>query len=996
MKTRVASLLLIAVLGQVLCSHAGTVLKRTLTYDSALEDQRIANAGLEQVQDRQFTGCTGWELGYEVDPDTQHAGRFSARCANTSAAEHRGLTFVVELNQTEPVPIIAECWSKAEQVSGGRDGNYSLYLDLEYMDGTPLWGQISPFQPGSHDWQKRTVTVVPAKPIRHVQVHAIFRRRSGTAWFDDLKLWELRLPGGARQFDAVPVETTESPGKQSMEGATRIFVRDVAGPSDFILLDQLLSDTDPPGLVSGRAVDKTLQLDVELALERRAGVERIDGIIRDLSGQDRAITVYLSARIGADGWRWHDDQRTSRIISGKGKYRNWIRAWAGANQMASQYPLACISTDARAEVVAAPLDVPRLWRFAYDADSRELYAAVDLGLTAATERFASSATFSLVRYPCEAAWGFRRALERYYELFPHCFTKRNQREGIWMPFTDIATVAGFADFGFQFQEGAPNVAFDEQHGIYSFVYVEPMSHWLSMPKGMDRTLERAIAYVRQRAGEGQAQSKATLSAAIETQDGDWSGNTLVAPWCDGALFQLNPSPNVDSASANGMTQFEHEWQRIENAFRNAGRQGGAWRPWKLGYEVVPGEGRKGSRSIRVRRRTDEAAGGATQHVVLNQTTAVPLVARVWTRAEDVSGEQDNDYSLYIDLVYADGSHGWGFAVPARTGTHDWQLLERTIQPAKPVRSLSYHLLLRGAHAGKAWFDDAALTQAGTDENLLKRGDFDERQTTDAAAPELDGTYIDSFEMGASVRNYRRAHFAKTETPLVFDSEGRVCQLGIFNTVEFAREVARRMWSQGKMMFANSTPHRFPWGAAYLDVMGTETNWARDGEYTPNPDAVMNYRRAICYQRPYLLLLNTVYDDFEPEWVELYFKRCTAYGIFPGFFSHNAADDPYWTRPELYERDRPLFLKYIPVIQALSAAGWEPVTHARSGNPSVYIERFGRPGGALFLTLFNDSHEPQTAAVSADLEKLGLDRLPARIAQPLTLAPEDVLVVLLRK
>lgn len=116
--------------------------------------------------------------------------------------------------------------------------------------------------------------------------------------------------------------------------------------------------------------------------------------------------------------------------------------------------------------------------------------------------------------------------------------------------------------------------------------------------------------------------------------------------------------------------------------------------------------------------------------------------------------------------------------------------------------------------------------------------------------------------------------------------------------------------------------------------------------------------AICYQRPYLFLMNTVYDEFRPEWVKLCFKRSIAWGHFPSFFSHNAADDPYWQRPNLYNRDRPLFQKYIPVCATLSRAGWEPVTHARATPDHVCVERFGPDeDGAVYLTLFNDSDAP---------------------------------------
>ena len=49
------------------------------------------------------------------------------------------------------------------------------------------------------------------------------------------------------------------------------------------------------------------------------------------------------------------------------------------------------------------------------------------------------------------------------------------------------------------------------------------------------------------------------------------------------------------------------------------------------------------------------------------------------------------------------------------------------------------------------------------------------------------------------------------------------------------------------------------------------------------------------------------------------KRSLAYGCFPGFFSHNAAEGHYFTRPELYDRDRPLFRKYVPLCKLVAEA-----------------------------------------------------------------------------
>jgi hypothetical protein len=111
-------------------------------------------------------------------------------------------------------------------------------------------------------------------------------------------------------------------------------------------------------------------------------------------------------------------------------------------------------------------------------------------------------------------------------------------------------------------------------------------------------------------------------------------------------------------------------------------------------------------------------------------------------------------------------------------------------------------------------------------------------------------------------------------------------------------------------------------------------------------------------------MNSAFESFSHALVEKYMKRSLAYGFFPGFFSHNASEGHYFTRPELYERDRPLFRKYLPLCKLVAEAGWEPITGARSSDERVHIERFGDQG-MRYLTIFNDSPEHRTAAIVPD-------------------------------
>ena len=175
-------------------------------------------------------------------------------------------------------------------------------------------------------------------------------------------------------------------------------------------------------------------------------------------------------------------------------------------------------------------------------------------------------------------------------------------------------------------------------------------------------------------------------------------------------------------------------------------------------------------------------------------------------------------------------------------------------------------------------------------------------------------------------DFRRDHFTAATTPLVFSPEEH--RPAIFRGLiafEYVRGIEQDMRRAGKLMMANGDPGRLCWLAPMLDVLGTETDWHPQGKWQPMPDAELLYRRALCKGKPFCFLMNTRFEDFSPELVEKYMKRCLAYGMFPGFFSADAAGGHYFTRPELYNRDRPLFKRYIPLCKQVAEAGWEPIT-----------------------------------------------------------------------
>jgi hypothetical protein len=116
-----------------------------------------------------------------------------------------GASQTLTLNRTNTAPIIVRGWSRSEEVSGGSDNDYSLYVDIVYQDGTPLWGQTGNFRDGTHDWEQREFVIAPEKPIRSLTLHCIFRGHSGRAWFDDVEVSEAYAPAGSVLFQGTPM-----------------------------------------------------------------------------------------------------------------------------------------------------------------------------------------------------------------------------------------------------------------------------------------------------------------------------------------------------------------------------------------------------------------------------------------------------------------------------------------------------------------------------------------------------------------------------------------------------------------------------------------------------------------------------------------------------------------------------------------------------------------------------------------------------------------------
>ncbi|MEN6401111.1 MAG: hypothetical protein ABFD94_04145, partial [Armatimonadia bacterium] len=240
--------------------------------------------------------------------------------------------------------------------------------------------------------------------------------------------------------------------------------------------------------------------------------------------------------------------------------------------------------------------------------------------------------------------------------------------------------------------------------------------------------------------------------------------------------------------------------------------------------------------------------------------------------------------------------------------------------------------------------------------------------------DLDGFYYDGLTAGL---NYNPEHFKTHDAPILWDPVNKQPYINnFFSSVEFARGTAELLRPRGQITMMNGALGDSFYVVPWLDILGAET-----GLIIPRKD--FNYIRTVIYHKPFLTLLKGNYEkQIDRPQMELFMKRCLAYGVYPGFFdwppSGLGPGGQYWNHPRYYERDRDLFRKYEPLCRTLATVGWEPITHARSSNPQVYVERYGPDAtGNVWLTVLNEQDRAQQTTLTVDAAALGMDTKAVR-------------------
>ena len=271
-------------------------------------------------------------------------------------------------------------------------------------------------------------------------------------------------------------------------------------------------------------------------------------------------------------------------------------------------------------------------------------------------------------------------------------------------------------------------------------------------------------------------------------------------------------------------------------------------------------------------------------------------------------------------------------------------------------------------------------------------------------PRVDGIYLDS--MDAIVQpDHAAAAFRAADYPGTYTRAECVPVMAPnVPQYEFTAALGALLRARGKYLMANFPLVDAPFINRWIDIPGEETDWWSGGRYNPNSRARLDYRRAMSGQKPFGFLQSTDFSTFEGEPLRRYFETCVAYGFQPSFFSHNAADNPYWQDAKLMERDRPLFRTYVPLARRVADAGWQPVREAQLTDAAgLRLEQFGRASGGLWhVTLQNQT---ETRRLTELVMPGGVDRVAwldpltgaggwadAGARVPLTVEPQGLLVL----
>lgn len=314
------------------------------------------------------------------------------------------------------------------------------------------------------------------------------------------------------------------------------------------------------------------------------GAEFYEVELESMTDVDRAIIFsWESEPMDVEKWTWLEGIHRSEAIDSSRNYvsqngdfhpLSFNNPHVGScNNPLGRYPFAAITNGEKGIGIGIDMSEPAIFRAGFDGTEGKLYLACDLGFV----KEKNNAKIRFCTFEFDPEWGFRGALQRYYELYPEAFASAlpKDQQGIWMPFVSIADVKDYEDFGFKFHEAAFGreesfaAKTDDARDVLTFQYIEPGTGWLKFdlsmlpPKG-NMANWTYFRFVKEQVWElideliaagGGDDLKRLKNSVYHYEDGFPDYGVCDVPWCHGCVFGQNSMPGVKGE----YTDFKYKW-----------------------------------------------------------------------------------------------------------------------------------------------------------------------------------------------------------------------------------------------------------------------------------------------------------------------------------------------------------------------------------------------------------------------------------------------------
>ena len=260
------------------------------------------------------------------------------------------------------------------------------------------------------------------------------------------------------------------------------------------------------------------------------------GAVKNLSNEERCVDTGFFVPLDVSEWVWWDDIRNYRVVD-KGLYQYTMTADETADMPISIYPLSALNNNEKGLSFGIDLKDPSVYHIYYDAEKKRYGIVFNLGLLPYGET-----NFKFITYEYEPEWGFRAALQKYYDIYPENFSGKLDLIGQSDPPEEMENPRGYGFLGVQ-----DALMFDENHvkkvypfykekNLMIFLYTLP---WADEPSGDMKTeppptYDEALLY-QQKRGEDKAWYSmksygAKESFVYETNGDIMLSDMMVAGW----------------------------------------------------------------------------------------------------------------------------------------------------------------------------------------------------------------------------------------------------------------------------------------------------------------------------------------------------------------------------------------------------------------------------------------------------------------------------------